>query len=179
MPKLNDNQVLLASMVVEDAFKEDTVGIISHLNNIGKLDDFLKSTGLKSSVSRMIDNNLTPTKKVLVVGQGVTGELYYRQQCVGLGISPDNFEFYLDYKDGAKIDFDKYKDNPEYGGIIVGPMDHSGISKGGFSSIIERIESEPGFPMVVRGNKGGELKLSLNDFSSAVMELFRAGALMV
>lgn len=179
MPKLDDEQIITVSTIVEEAFKEDAIGIISHLNNINKLDDFLKITDLKSKVRKELERELMPTKKVLVVGRGYAKESEYRQQCRNGGISPDAFEFFLDYDDGAKIDFDKYKNNSEYGGIIVGGMPHNGKSKGGYSSIIERLESEPGFPVVVRGNAGGELKISLSGFYEAVFELYRLGALAI
>ena len=179
MPKLDDEQLLSVSEIVSDAFRDDPIKIIAHLDATGKLDDFLKITGLKSEVRKELDRNLIPTKKVLVVGNGLAKESEYRQQCRKGGFSPDNFEFYLDFHDGKKIDFDKYKNNPEYGGIIVGPMDHNGISKGDYSSVIEYIENEPGFPKVVRGNEGSELKLSVSGFYRAVLDLFTSGALAV
>ena len=171
MPKLNEEQLITVSEIISDAFKSDSIKIIAHLDATNKLDEFLKITGLKSGVRKELERNLTPTRRVLVVGDGLAKESEYRQKCREAGISPANFEFYLDYKDGAKIDFDKYKNNPKYGGIIVGAMPHSGKSKGTYSSVIEYLENEPGFPKVVRGNKGSELKLSLDGFYKAILEL--------
>ena len=179
MPKLDEEQLLAVSEIISNAFVDDPIKIVAHLDATGKLDEFLKITDLKSEVRKELDRNLIPTKKVLVVGNGLAKESEYRQQCKNGGISPENFEFYLDFEDGAKIDFDKYKDNPEYGGIIVGAMPHVGVSKGNYSSVIEYIENEPGFPKVVRGNDGGKLKLSVNGFYTAVLELFTSGALAV
>lgn len=177
MPKLNEEQTVIISDIVANAFVDDSIKIISHLDAIDKLDEFLKITELKSAVRKELDRSMLQTKKVLVVGNGLAKEVEYGQQCRNIGISPANFEFYLDFEDGAKIDFDKYKDNPEYGGIIVGAMPHNGISKGKYPSVIEYIENEPGFPKVVRSNEGGELKLSVSGFQKAVLELFTAGVL--
>ena len=179
MPKLDEEQLLAVSEIVSNAFVDDPIKIIAHLDATEKLDEFLKITDLKSEVRKELERNLIPTKKVLVVGSGLAKESEYRQQCKNGGISPDNFEFYLDFNDGAKIDFDKYKDNPEYGGIIVGAMPHNGVSKGNYSSVIEYIENEPGFPKVVRSNEGGELKISISGFYRAVLELLTSGALTV
>lgn len=179
MQVLDEEKILRISEIVENAFKDDSIGIVSHLAATEKLDVFLKITGLRSDVNRELNRTLMPTKKVLVVGHGLAKEAEYKQRCRNFAISPDNFEFYLDFDDGAKIDFDKYKDNPEYGGIIVGAMPHSGKSKGNYSSVIEYIESEPGFPKVVKGNDGGELKITISGFDRAVLELLSSGALSV
>ena len=179
MQNLNKGDVEIIGNIVAEAFLYDSVKIITHLDAIGKLDDFLKITGLKSEVRKELDRNLLPTKKVIVVGKGLAKESDYRLQCRNANISPDNFKFYLDYEDGAKIDFDKYRDNPEYGGIIVGQMPHNGKSKGQYSSVIEYIENEPGFPKVVRSNEGSELKLSIRGFYNAVLALYTSGALTV
>lgn len=179
MPKLDDEQLLAVSEIIHNAFCDDTIKIISHLDATDKLDEFLKITGLKPEIRKEFERVFIKTKKVLVVGQGMAKEADYRRAIKNAGISPENFEFYLDYHDGAKINFDKYRNKPEYGGIIVGPMDHVGISKGKYPSVISYIENEPGFPMVVKGNNGGQLRLSVQDFYKAVLTLLTAGALVI
>lgn len=178
MPKLDDEQLLVVSEIVGNAFHDDAIKIISHLDTTDKLDDFLKITGLKAEIRKEFERDLIKTKKVLVVGHGTAKEAHYRQAVKNAGISPENFEFYLDYHAGAKINFDKYRNRPEYGGIIVGPMDHVGISKGKYPSVISYIENEPGFPMVVKGNNGGQLRLNIQDFYEAVLTLLTAGVLV-
>lgn len=177
MSRLDEEQLLTVSEIVSKAFNDDPIKIIAHLDTIGKLDDFLKITDLKSEVRKELERDLLKTKKVLVVGNGLAKEFEYRQQCKNIGISPEGFEFYLDFEDGAKINFEKYRNNNEYGGIIVGAMPHNGISKGDYASVIDYLENEPGFPKVVRGNDGGELKISVSGFQRAVLKLFTDGAL--
>ena len=177
MSKLDEEQLLAVSEIVGNAFLDDPIKIISHLDATDKLDEFLKITGLKSEVRKELERNLIKTKKVLVVGHGLAKETDYRQQCKNAGISPENFEFHLEFEDGAKMDFEKYRNNPEYGGIIVGAMPHSGKSKGNYSSVIDYLENEPGFPKVVKGNEGGEVKISLSGFYRAMLDLFTSGAL--
>ena len=173
MAKYDDEQLLTVCEVVESAVKDDLFGIVSHLQNTGKLDEFLKITGLKGAVSREFERDLLPTKKVLVIGRGLADEFQYKQKCKEIGICPDNFEFHLEYEDGSKFDFDKCKNNSDYCGIIVGQMAHSGVSKGNYTSVIDYIENETGFPKVVRSNEGGELKLSLSAFQIAVLTLMQ------
>jgi len=179
MSKLDDDELLVVSEIVECAFKDDPIKIVSHLDTINKLDEFLKITGLKHGAQRELECDLMKTKKVLVVGNGLASASEYKQRCRSLGISPDNFEFYLDFEDGARLNFEKYRYRTEYGGIIVGAMPHSGRSKGKYSSVVEYLEKKPGFPRVVKADDGGELKLTISSFSGAVLALFNAGALTI
>lgn len=72
-----------------------------------------------------------------------------------LGLSKDRFELYLDYEDGKTFDFEKAHWKPQYALIMVGPMPHSGASKGDSGSVIAKIESTEGYPPVVRLGANG------------------------
>ena len=65
MPKLDEEQLLAVSEIVSNAFVDDPIKIIAHLDATGKLDEFLKITDLKSEVRKELERNLIPTKKCL------------------------------------------------------------------------------------------------------------------
>ena len=178
MLELSTEQISTISELVAEKFLYDSEKIIVHLNTTNKLDEFLKITSLKSEINKELNRNLVNTKKVIVVGQGLGTVSDYRQCCRNVGINPENFEFHLDYYDGKNLDFNKFRYKSEYGGIIVGAMPHSGKAKGKYSSVIDFLENEPGFPMVVRSqDKSGKLKLCSSGFTSAVLALFNCGAI--
>ena len=52
---------------------------------------------------------------------------------------------------------------------MVGPMPHSGSGKGNYSSIISALESEEGYPPVVRLGSNG-LKITKSDFKMKLEE---------
>ena len=62
---------------------------------------------------------------------------------------------------------------PTYSAVLVGPMPHSGTTKGDFSSIKSAIENEEGFPPIVRLGTNG-LKISKSDFRIKLQELIVA-----
>jgi len=62
---------------------------------------------------------------------------------------------------------------PTYSLIMVGPMPHSGSAKGDYSNIISALESEDGYPPVVRLGSNG-LKITKSDFKSKLIEMVEA-----
>lgn len=54
--------------------------------------------------------------------------------------------------------------------IMVGPMPHSGTSKGDSGSVIAKIESTEGYPPVVRLGTNG-LKITKTDFRNKLKEM--------
>ena len=87
-----------------------------------------------------------------------------------LGLDKSRFELHLDYDDAKNFNFRKTQWQPSYSLIMVGPMPHSGFGKGDYSSIISAIESEDGYPPVVRLGSNG-LKISKTDFRAKLEEM--------
>ena len=56
--------------------------------------------------------------------------------------------------------------------LIVGPMPHSGSGKGGYGSVISALESEDGYPPVVRLGSNG-LKITKSDFRAKLEEMIQ------
>ena len=82
---------------------------------------------------------------------------------------------YLDYKDAKTFPFGKLQWNPQYCLILVGPQDHSGISKGDYSSIIAKLEQEDGFPPVIRMGRNGLKEISKSMFEEVLKSEIREG----
>ena len=87
-----------------------------------------------------------------------------------MGIAKDRFEFFLEYKDAKTFDFRKTQWSSKYSYILVGPMPHSGVAKGEYSSIISAIESEAGYPPVVKMGTDG-LKITKTSFRKTLKYL--------
>lgn len=77
---------------------------------------------------------------------------------------------YLNYEDAKTFMFDKLQWNPRYSLLMVGPMPHSGIIKGDYSSIISALETEDGYPPVVRLGSN-TLKITKSDFKAKLSEM--------
>lgn len=65
------------------------------------------------------------------------------------------------------FDFRKTQWSSKYSYILVGPMPHSGVAKGEYSSIISAIESEAGYPPVVKMGTDG-LKITKTSFRNTL-----------
>ena len=157
---------------VAEGFLEDYNSIIENIYARGLLDDFLEMTGLKylkniESETPKIKTN----KKIVVIGQKCGGSKNdYIRAIHSVGLSENSVELHLDYKDGKTINVDKYKNNPNYGAILFGPVPHSGKSKGEFNSVIDRVRREPGFPTVIcLGGQG--LKLTTSSLKAGLAEV--------
>ncbi|WP_306780040.1 hypothetical protein [Agathobacter rectalis] len=105
--------------------------------------------------------------KIIVIGQSEVGKDKLAAVAKKMGIAKDRFEFLLDYKDAKTFDFRKTQWSSKYSYILVGPMPHSGVAKGEYSSIISAIESEAGYPPVVKMGTDG-LKITKTSFRNTL-----------
>lgn len=113
---------------------------------------------------------LRKNQKILVIGGSEVKERILR----GLAKSSskfdnDDIEFVLEYE---RIKSFTSRINPwssKYAGIIVGPCPHNVVNGGDYSSFIQRIKNEPGFPHVEETRiANGELKLTKDSFRQAI-----------
>ena len=80
-------------------------------------------------------------------------------------------EIFDDYNKLPNIDFSTMKYSSRISGIIVGAMPHKAKGSGNYSSIIEMLQSEPGYPPVYKCYSGKTLKLSASSIWKALSEL--------
>lgn len=150
---------------IKEELNENLGHILSLLNRTGQLDTLLKLLGLEKLI--VYDNGYRPyeSRRIIVIGETkLKPEVFY---AIGksLGIKKDRFELYLEYKDAKRFDFSKTQYKPEYALIMVGPMPHSGVSKGDSSGIITALEQgNNSYPPVVRLGSNG-LKITKSNFA--------------
>lgn len=143
--------------------------ILVRLNREGRLEELFDLLGLSELIGR--ENNAhTKNGKIVIIGQSEVGEDKLIAIAKNMGIERNRLEFWLDYDDAKTFDFRKTQWSPEYTAILVGPMPHSGTSKGDYSSVISALEQQDGYPPVIRmGNNG--LKITKTSFRSTLETL--------
>ena len=160
---------------VAEAFLDDRESIISTLYAKGKLNDFLELVDMKKIANDITSAQKVKSKKILVVGESSGGtERDYKNAAMELGIDPNDIELHLDFHDGKKMDFEKYKNNSNYCAIMVGPMPHNGKSQGDYSSVIAMLEHEEGYPKLVKLGRN-VLKLTVGSFQCGLAFLASEG----
>lgn len=143
---------------------------LSMLNRTGELETFLKMLGMEDLLQSKPLYQVYKTGKIIVIGRSDVKAEVLLSIAKSLGLSKDRFELYLDYEDGKTFDFEKTHWKPQYALIMVGPMPHSGTSKGDSGSVIAKIESTEGYPPVVRLGTNG-LKITKTDFRNKLKEM--------
>ena len=160
-------------VTIEEILQADfsgLTGILATLNRTeGHLEQFLSLIG-KSDLLKP-DDGYEPYKrgKIIVVGYSAVKERVLKGAAKSLGLSPDRFEFWLDYQDGKTFDFSKTRYEPKYSLIMVGPMPHSGAAMDEYSCVITALEKGNGYPTVIRLGSNG-LKITKSDFMSKLQD---------
>ena len=151
--------------------------IVSRLNRTERLEEFLEMVGLKNLLSDDSAYEIFKKGTIVVIGASKVKKVAFIAIGEELGICRDRFEFYLEYKDIAKLKITDFKRKLKYSLIMVGPMPHSGAGKEDASSIISAMESKEGYPPVVRLGTNG-LKISKSDFRNKLQESIDTGKIL-
>lgn len=160
---------------VAELFIESSEAILSKLYANSKLSEFLELIDAKKIASEISSRPKDLIQKIVVIGQTSGGsEKVFRQTAESVGVDGERLELHLNYRDAKKIDFEKYRNNPKYCAILLGPIPHSGKSKGDYSSIATMLEHEPGFPRTIPLGKNG-LKLSASSLQFGLAQLASEG----
>ena len=121
-----------------------------------------------------VENFLTRRQKILVIGGSETKEKHLRGKLKSMGFdfAKDQLEFELEY-DNVKDYASRIKRwSGKYAGIIVGPCPHKAKDIDGYSSFIEQLKSEEGYPHVEEArDKAGALKISNTSIGEAMMKM--------
>lgn len=156
--------------VLRNELNEHLEQILIKLNHSGQLVDFLKLINMSSLLGDSYGNNVPQDGKIVVIGQSDTTKERLIAVTKKLGLDKNRFEFYLEYEDAKSFNFGKMQWSDKYSAVLVGPMPHSGTSKGDYGSVISAMEQQEGYPPVVRmGND--ELKITKNSFEKALIML--------
>ena len=156
---------------VANEFLDNSESIIADLYARGKLEEFLDLVKMRRLANEITSSPSIKAKKIVVVGQSSgASERDYRLAAESMGVDPNTIEFYLNYEDGKKMRFEKYKGNKDYCAILVGPIPHSSKSKGDYPSAVAMMEHEEGYPRVIKLGKNG-LKLTTQSFMCGLAQL--------
>ena len=121
-----------------------------------------------------VDNFLPRRQKILIIGGSETKENHLRGKLksMGFNFSKEQLEFELEY-DNVKDYASRIRPwSGKYAGIIVGPCPHKAKDVDGYSSFIEQIKSEKGYPHVEEArDKSGTLKISNTSIGEAMMRM--------
>lgn len=121
-----------------------------------------------------VDNFLPRRQKILIIGGSETKENHLRGKLksMGFSFSKEQLEFELEY-DNVKDYASRIRPwSSKYAGIIVGPCPHKAKDIDGYSSFIEQIKSEEGYPHVEEArDKSGSLKISNTSIGEAMMRM--------
>lgn len=142
---------------------------LAKLNRTGGLEDFLDLLGMGHLLERETGYQVFKTGKIIVIGQSDVRKEDLLAIAKKLGLDRNRFEFHLGYEDAKNYDFNKTRWQASYSLIMVGPMPHSGSVKGDSGSIIASLESQEGYPPVVRLGSNG-LKITKSDFRTKLEE---------
>ena len=159
---------------LEEALKEELdehlTEILTRLNRTECLEDFLCLLGMVHLLRPDIGYQVHKTGKIVVIGQSDVRAEVLLSVAAKLGLEKSRFDLHLEYEDAIKFNFRKMQWEPSYSAILVGPMPHSGTTKGDFSSIITAIENGEGYPPVIRLG-ANSLKITKSDFKAKLQEL--------
>lgn len=166
---------------LEDDLKKDLddylTAALSKLNRSGQLEEFLQLLGMEYLLQRESGYEVHKSGKIIVIGQSDIKSDVLLSIAKQLGLDKDRFELYLSYEDAKTFDFRKIQWNTQYSLLMVGPMPHSGAGKGDHGSIISALETEDGYPPVVRLGSNG-LKITKSDFRGKLAEMIEIGLIV-
>ena len=146
-------------------------------NRIGELDNLLLSLGLTDFVEPSPIDEHYKCGKIVVIGNSDIKESILLGICKECGIGKERLEFCLDYNLAQKFNYRKMQYNSAYSVVMFGPVPHSTIDKKKSESIIAELESQKGYPPVVRLNTGNELKITKTNFKKAICTLLNDGVI--
>ena len=109
--------------------------------------------------------------KILVIG----GMQIKQKDIVGivkrLGLEKRHIDF-VDYDAAKTLQIESWRYNCPYDGILIGPVPHSSSGAGHYSSLVERLKNEEGFPPTNEARtEAGGLKITKSSFKSSMNTL--------
>lgn len=121
-----------------------------------------------------VDNFLPRKQKILIIGGSETKENHLRGKLKSMGFdfSKDQLEFELEYDNVKDYASRIVPWSNKYAGIIIGPCPHKARDIDGYSSFIEQLKAEEGYPHVEEArDKSGTLKISNASIGEAMMKM--------
>lgn len=110
--------------------------------------------------------------KIIILGDSLIDEKIIYGIAKTFELEKDQLDLVTDYEQGKRFNIDELKYNSKYDGILIGPIAHKIIGTGAYSSAIQRLSQEEGFPPLeeIRTNSG-ELKITKSSLKSSLDKL--------
>lgn len=172
---LDATELLALEKNLRQRFDNDLTRILCDLNRAGELEDALEKWGLSDLLYS--DTGFRPDKKgkILIVGDSQVEKELLIPVAKDLGIDKSRLEFVLSYAEAKKYNMSRIQYNRDYCLILFGPVPHSGVSKGDFSSEITAVMSTPGYPPMKKLVANEQLKITKNNFKQALEDALDVG----
>lgn len=157
----NELKIDIASNATKVIMK-NIIGARSHV----ELRHYLKSIGLEELTPEISD--LQQNGDIYILG-----DLSIKKEKIygifkELSIDPRRVKIVNGYNELKRYNFNKFQYDNSVRLIFVGPMPHSTKDKGSYSSVIAKMETEEGFPRIVRLGSDGELKITKANLKTAL-----------
>ena len=153
---------------------ENIIGVLSTLNRTERLDDFFQLIGMQNPFLKGRVFQTNKRGKIVVLGQSSVSKSDLLVSAGKMGFDKSRFEFHLGYEEMKSFNVRKYQYQFAYAAVLAGPMPHSGVGKGDYSSVLTAMENDEGYPVVVRMGEN-ELKITKSGFQKALQSLLEEG----
>lgn len=155
---------------------ENIVGMLTTLNRTERLDDFFQLIGMSNPFRKERVFQTNKRGKIVVLGQSSVSKSDLLMSAGKMSFDKSRFEFHLGYEEMKSFNVRKYQYQFSYAAVLAGPMPHSGVGKGDYSSIIARMEEDEGYPPVIRMGEN-ELKITKSGFRNILTSLIEKGTI--
>lgn len=170
---LEIEQIMTLSERLRTFFSDDRLlSIITKLNRLGSLEDFLNLIGAENLLDDEDEYKSSPSGYIVVIGDSQVKDEILVSVGRKLGIDKSKFIFVTSYDSAKKFDVTRIQYNSIYAAVICGPMPHKGASTGDYNSMISRLEQEDGYPPIKKLGEH-ELHISKSNFKKALEELIQ------
>ncbi len=154
--------------------QEMLANYLNSLNVTGNMEAFLNNIGYRASLNEEthdFNSVLNKKGKILVIGESQLKKDKLLVTVGKEGFDKDRFEFITRYQDAKHYPFEKLKWNEHYSAVLFGPVPHKCVDTAGYSSIINKMMSEDGYPPVIRMMAANDLKITKTSFITALRKL--------
>lgn len=149
---------------------ENIIGVLTTLNRTERLDDLFQLLGMQNPFLKERVFQTNKRGKIVVLGQSSVSQSDLLVSAGKMGFDKSRFEFHLGYEEMKSFNVRKYQYQFSYAAVLAGPMPHSGVGKGDYSSVLTAMENGEGYPIVVRMGEN-ELKISKSGFQRILQTL--------
>lgn len=167
----NDTKIDIASsvskVIMKQVFEKDTEF---------ELRNYLNSIGLIELMPTNIDNFIL-NGNIYIIGDLQIKEHVIYQIFKELNIDKSRVHIVNEYERLKTYNFNRFQYDMQTRIIFLGPMPHSTSGKGKYSSTVAKMESEDGYPKIVKLGTEGTLKVTKTNLRDAIIKEIDTGYL--